>query len=93
MIKNKIRITENELRQIINESINKVLSEDINNITPLSINIQNNQISVLETLGEIVDELRKVRGVSATKKWNPTIALSLKKDIWLMPKQLMRLVK
>ena len=79
-MKKKIRMTESALRRIVKESVNKVLREGIDNITPLSTHIQNNQEADLEALGNIVDELRKVKEGGALSKWNPGIALRLRKS-------------
>ena len=48
--------------------------------TPLSTHIQNNQDTDLETLGNIVDELRKVKEGGALRKWNPSIAARLRES-------------
>ena len=71
---------EPRLHKIVKESVNKVLREGINDITPLSTHIQNNQDTDLETLGNIVDDLRKVKEGGALSKWNPTIAARLRKS-------------
>lgn len=78
MNKKLIRLTENDLHKIVKRSVNKVLREGINDITPLSTHIQNNQDADLETLGNIVDGLRKVQEGGVLRKWNPTIAARLK---------------
>ena len=75
-----IKLTESDLHRIVKRSVNKVLREGINDITPLSTHIQNNQDADLETLGNIVDDLRKVKEGGALSKWNPTIAARLKKS-------------
>ena len=80
MNKKLIRLTESDLHRIVKRSVNKVLREGINDITPLSTHIQNNQDADLETLGNIVDDLRKVKEGGALSKWNPTIAARLKKS-------------
>ena len=49
-------------------------------LTPLSTHIQNNQDADLETLGNFVDDLRKVKEGGALSKWNPTIAARLRKS-------------
>ena len=60
-MKRKVILTESDLHRIVKESVNKALREGINDITPLSTHIQNNQDMNLETLGNIVDDLRKVK--------------------------------
>ena len=73
MNKKLIRLTEQDLHRIVKESVGKMLREGINDITPLSTHIQNNQDADLETLGNIVDDLKKVKEGGALSKWNPTI--------------------
>ena len=80
MNKKFIQVTESDLHKIVKESVNRVLREGIDDITPLSTHIQNNQDTDLETLGNIVDELRKVKEGGALSKWNPTIALRLRES-------------
>ena len=72
--KQVIRLNETDLHGIVKRSVNKVLRERINDITPLSTHIQNNQDADLEALGNFVDDLRKVKEGGALSKWNPTIA-------------------
>lgn len=79
-MKRAIRLNEADLHRIVKESVNKVLNEGINDITPLSTHIQKNQDTDLEKLGNIVDELRKVREGGTLSKWNPSIAARLKKS-------------
>jgi hypothetical protein len=74
------RLTESDLHRIVKRSVNKVLREGINDITPLSTHIKNNQDADLETLCNIVDDLRKVKEGGALSKWNPSIALRLRKS-------------
>lgn len=74
------RLTESQLKDMIAESVKKVLKEGIDDMTPLSTHIQNNNNDDLEILGNIVDELRKVREGGTLKKWSPTVALRLKKS-------------
>lgn len=71
--KQVIRLNETDLHGIVKRSVNKVLRERINDITPLSTHIQNNQDADLEALGNFVDDLRKVKEGGALSKWNPTI--------------------
>lgn len=80
MNKKFIQVTESDLHKIVKESVNRVLREGIDDITPLSTHIQNNQDTDLETLGNIVDELRKVREGGALRKWNPSIAARLRES-------------
>jgi hypothetical protein len=87
MKKQVIRLTEGDLHNIIKESLNKVLKEGIDDMTPLSTHIQNNNNDDLEILGNIVDELRKVREGGTLKKWSPTVALRLKKVVKSILKQ------
>lgn len=93
MNKKLIRLTENDLHKIVKRSVNKILREGIDDITPLSTHIHNNQDTDLETLGNIVDELRKVKEGGALSKWNPTIAARLRKSGLVDTETVKRLLK
>lgn len=54
---NKIRITENKLKQIVNESVKKVLKESYN-----SPNVVNNSSSIKEKVREYLDSLESIYG-------------------------------
>lgn len=54
---NKIRITESKLKQIVNESVNKVLKESYNNP-----DVINNSSSIKENVREYLDSLESIYG-------------------------------
>ena len=53
----KIKLTENKLKQIVNESVKKVLKESYN-----SPNVVNNSSSIKEKVREYLDSLESIYG-------------------------------
>ena len=80
MKNNTLRLTESQLRGIIKESVKKVLREMDGTTPPPINNVQNSQDADLETLGNIVDDLRRVKEGGALRKWNPSIAARLRES-------------
>ena len=79
MKNNTLRLTESQLHGIIKESVKKVLRE-MDGTTPPINNVQNSQDADLETLGNIVDDLRRLKEGGALRKWNPSIAARLRES-------------